>query len=146
MTDHFYRIGTRAGKGRYIVNDNEFDELVEGLTKVRSKREIKLLLSDLLTRRELAEIIRRWLVGRMLLNGMKYDEIIDRTGMADKTIAEIGDKLLNGTGMLFKAIERTSHHVTTAEHIASQKQKRERDAQLSPIDKRIRKALNPFDL
>lgn len=143
MNDPYYQIGTRAGKGRYIVNDDELNELVDGLSKIKNKSEMKNLLHDLLTIREMAEIIRRWLAGRMIMNGKTYEEIIDRTGMAEGTISEISNRLLNGSGTFFKILERTSHHATQLERIATIKQKRELDASRSPTDRKFRKRI-PF--
>jgi TrpR-related protein YerC/YecD len=61
---------------------------------------------DLCTRQELEELSARWLVVRLLNEGLPYREIHDRSGVSTTTITRINDWLRHGMGGYGEALER----------------------------------------
>lgn len=61
---------------------------------------------DLCTRQELEELSARWLVVRMLEDGLPYREINERSGVSTTTITRINDWLRHGTGGYGEALVR----------------------------------------
>lgn len=61
---------------------------------------------DLCTRQELEELSARWLVVRLLDEGLPYREISDRSGVSTTTITRINDWLRHGTGGYAEALKR----------------------------------------
>jgi TrpR-related protein YerC/YecD len=61
---------------------------------------------DLCTRQELEELSARWLVVRLLEEGLSYREINERSGVSTTTITRINDWLRHGMGGYVEALER----------------------------------------
>jgi TrpR-related protein YerC/YecD len=74
---------------------------------MRSEAELRALLLDLCTPAELEAIADRWRVVPLLLEGIAYREIHDRTGVSVTTIGRIARCLDLGAGGYRLAAERT---------------------------------------
>ena len=80
--------------------------LIEAILAMRSPGELRAFLSDLCTPAELEAIADRWRVVPLLLQGMAYREIHDRTGVSVTTVGRIARCLDLGSGGYRLAAER----------------------------------------
>jgi TrpR-related protein YerC/YecD len=81
--------------------------LLKAVQAMRSEAELRALLLDLCTPAELEAIADRWRVVPLLLEGIAYREIHDRTGVSVTTIGRIARCLDLGAGGYRLAAERT---------------------------------------
>jgi TrpR-related protein YerC/YecD len=72
--------------------------LLRVLLRLRTSREARRFLRDLMTEDEIRMIVDRWRVARMLHAGCSYREIGMRTGLSSRTIARISRWLREGEG------------------------------------------------
>jgi len=82
------------------------DGLIEAILAMRSAGELRCFLEDLCTPAELEAIADRWRVVPLLLEGIAYREIHDRTGVSVTTIGRIARCLDLGAGGYRLAAER----------------------------------------
>ena len=80
--------------------------LLEAVLAMRSPEELRALLLDLCTPAELEALADRWRVVPLLLEGVAYREIHDRTGVSVTTIGRIARCLDLGAGGYRLAAER----------------------------------------
>ena len=90
------------------------DALVEALLAMRSGPELRAFLDDLCTPAELEAIADRWRVVPLLLEGLAYREIHDRTGVSVTTIGRIARCLDLGAGGYRLAADRVLPPATRA--------------------------------
>ncbi len=100
------QILTTGGIGDYCLDPQDFNKLANLLSQA-SAYQLKPLLKSLLTNRELVDITRRILVGKMLLEGLTYQEIQKRTKNAARTTSFVKQSMLMNGGILKKLIEQT---------------------------------------
>ena len=67
----------------------DITDIVDGLSKLRNKEEIKAFLSDILTKSEQKTLMMRLKVARLLDDGAAYKQIEKETGASSATIAKI---------------------------------------------------------
>ncbi len=82
--------------------------LFETILGIEDIDEAAAFFRDLCTRRELEEMSHRWLIARLLDEGLSYREIAARTGASTATITRINQWLQHGTGGYRKALDRSS--------------------------------------
>lgn len=82
------------------------DRLVEALQAMRSGGELRAFLEDLCTPAELEAIADRWRVVPLLLEGLAYREIHERTGVSVTTVGRIARCLDLGAGGYRLAADR----------------------------------------
>jgi TrpR-related protein YerC/YecD len=82
------------------------DRLVEALLALRSTDEVRAFLEDLCTPAELEAIADRWRVVPLLVEGLAYREIHDRTGVSVTTVGRIARCLDLGAGGYRLAADR----------------------------------------
>lgn len=87
------------------VRDENLDKLFEAILSLRTLDECYALFEDLCTVNELIAIKQRFLVARMLSEGMIYSEIVEKTGVSTATISRINRCLNYGEGYV-TALER----------------------------------------
>ena len=87
------------------VRDENLDKLFEAILSLRTVDECYALFEDLCTVNELIAIKQRFLVARMLSEGMIYSEIVEKTGVSTATISRINRCLNYGEGYV-TALER----------------------------------------
>ncbi len=82
-----------------ITWDNKKTEgLIKAVLALRTKKEAKRFLRDLLTPEELDEFGNRWQAAQMLNKGISYTTIRGKTGLSSTTIARISLWLNRGMG------------------------------------------------
>ncbi len=89
------------------VHERDIEELFEALLKLRTRKECRMFLHDLLTEGEIVEFAERWKTARMLTAGDSYAAIARRTGLSSRTIARVAKWLSEGEGgyaMMMKRI------------------------------------------
>lgn len=74
------------------------DQLVAALLAVREPAEMKAFLRDLCTPAELEALADRWGVVPLLLDGLPYREIHDRTAVSVTTVGRVARCLGQGEG------------------------------------------------
>lgn len=82
------------------------EQLLDAVLAMRSAPELRAFLEDLCTPAELEAIADRWRVVPLLLEGMAYREIHDRTGVSVTTVGRIARCLDLGAGGYRLAAER----------------------------------------
>lgn len=82
------------------------DCLIEAVLSMRSPDELRAFLEDLCTPAELEAIADRWRVVPLLVQGVAYREIHDRTGVSVTTVGRIARCLELGAGGYRLAAER----------------------------------------
>ncbi|MBB5208584.1 YerC/YecD family TrpR-related protein [Chiayiivirga flava] len=74
------------------------DALCDALLTARSRADVRALLVDLCTPAELEALSDRWHVIPLLLDGLPYREIHDRTAVSVTTIGRVARCLMHGAG------------------------------------------------
>ena len=87
------------------IRDENLDKLFEAILKLETVDECYALFEDLCTVNELIALKQRFLVARMLQEGMIYNEIVEKTGVSTATISRINRCLNYGDGYA-TALER----------------------------------------
>jgi TrpR-related protein YerC/YecD len=85
-------------------------DLIKSLLALRSEKEAKNFLRDLMTESEILEFGNRWKAARMLSKKASYPQIQEETGLSTRTIARISMWLKNGKGGYKLALNRIKHH------------------------------------
>jgi TrpR-related protein YerC/YecD len=82
------------------------ERLIEAMLAMRSAAELRCFLEDLCTPAELEAIADRWRVVPLLVAGLAYREIHDRTGVSVTTVGRIARCLDLGAGGYRLAAQR----------------------------------------
>ena len=85
---------------------DETRALFEAIVAIEDIDAAARFFRDLCTRQELEELSARWLVVRLLNEGLPYREINERSGVSTTTITRINDWLRHGMGGYVEALER----------------------------------------
>jgi len=80
--------------------------LAEAMQRLRTTAQMQAFLEDLCTPAELEAMTDRWKVVPLLLEGLPYREIHDRTGVSVTTIGRVARTLDRGAGGYAAAIKR----------------------------------------
>jgi TrpR-related protein YerC/YecD len=80
--------------------------LFEAVLTLETPDEAAQFLRDLCTLHELEELTQRWLIVRLLVQGLPYREIADRTASSTATVTRINHWLRHGEGGYRLALER----------------------------------------
>ena len=92
-----------------VWNDKNAQQLVEALLSISDKLTMQNFLRDVMTEKEIVEISARLEAARMLMDGKKYTEIVEKTKLSSRTVARISEWLKNGcTG--YEAALKSVHH------------------------------------
>lgn len=84
-------------------------QLGEALCSLRDAAEVRGFLEDLCTPAELEALVDRWRVVPLLLSGMPYREIHDKTAVSVTTIGRVARSLERGAGGYRLAASRLGH-------------------------------------
>lgn len=87
------------------IRDDNLNELFKAILTLKNTDECYALFSDLCTVKELISIKQRFMVARMLNEGMKYNEIVEQTGVSTTTISRI-NRCLNYADGYATVLER----------------------------------------
>jgi len=85
----------------------ELDALAEAILGLRDADEIKRFLRDLCTRAELEALAHRWLIARLLAEGLPYLTVAERAEGSTTTVTRVSQWLHHGAGGYQIALERT---------------------------------------
>lgn len=88
----------------------ETQQLAEVLAQINNQQTMQSFLRDVMTEKEIIEISGRLEAARMLAEGKKYVEIIDKTKLSSRTVARISDWMQNGQGGYQAALTSMHHH------------------------------------
>lgn len=73
-------------------------QFAEVATTISDAQTMQSFLRDVMTKKEIIEISSRLEAARMLRQGKKYTEIVERTRLSSRTVARISDWMQNGCG------------------------------------------------
>lgn len=96
----------RAGEGEDY--GDSLDGLADALRGLDDRAQVRAFLEDLCTPAELEAMTDRWRVVPLLVEGVPYREIHDRTGVSVTTIGRVARTLDRGAGGYAAAIDRLS--------------------------------------
>lgn len=78
--------------------DDALDGLADAVLALKARSDARAFLEDLCTPAELEAMTDRWRVVPLLLQGIPYREIHDRTGVSVTTIGRVARTLERGAG------------------------------------------------
>jgi TrpR-related protein YerC/YecD len=90
-------IGGAIATPKY-VSDEELQRLYDAFSQTRDPEQVKALMEDLCTIREINEMAQRLTVAVLLDEGESYTAIGEKTGASATTIARVSKCLNYGTG------------------------------------------------
>jgi TrpR-related protein YerC/YecD len=86
-------------------------QFADVVTAISDRSTMQNFLRDVMTEKEIIEISSRLEAAKMLQQGKKYTEIIEKTKLSSRTIARISDWMQNGRGGYAAALTLiTVHH------------------------------------
>lgn len=80
---------TLGGRGDYVIAENELNDLVRIFAKTTDYKQTRKLLFSLFTNRELADVVRRIEIAKLITHGDSYDKIVAKANTARITISLI---------------------------------------------------------
>lgn len=91
------------------LNTKEFDELFEGVLKLKTTKECKQFFRDLCTIAELEAMAERFQVAKKVKGEESYREISKQTGSSTATITRVAHWLHHGMGGYGLVLKRLGH-------------------------------------
>jgi TrpR-related protein YerC/YecD len=88
------------------LKDEQLTELAKVLLKLRDAQEYVAFLKDAFTESELATLMLRWKIVKMLDDGVPYTQIEKETGASSATIAKVSEFLKYGYNGYRTILER----------------------------------------
>jgi TrpR-related protein YerC/YecD len=85
-------------------------QLAEVLAAIGDAKDMQNFLCDVMTEKEIIEISARLETAKMLQQGKKYTEIIEKTNLSSRTVARIRDWMQNGEGGYVTALQIANAH------------------------------------
>lgn len=85
-------------------------QLAEVVAVIDDPQTMQNFLRDVMTEKEIIEISSRFEAARLLKNGKKYTEIVEKTKLSSRTVARISDWMQNGCGGYEAALNIASSH------------------------------------
>ncbi len=80
--------------------------LYQAILTLKDAEECYRFFADLCADVELGALEQRFEIARLLLEGMSYNEILERTGASSATISRVNRTLTSGNGMQAEVFER----------------------------------------
>lgn len=90
-------------------NNKENKQFLEAILSIQNEAEAKNFLRDIMTKGEIEEFGKRLEAARLLSLNVKYNKIVDQTGLSSTTVARIS-KWLNGSLGGYNLILNRLHH------------------------------------
>jgi TrpR family trp operon transcriptional repressor len=75
-----------------------FTELYELFTRIKTPKEAKMFLGDILTQHELEQVAERWQLVKRLSKGMPQRKVKDELGISIEKVTRGSKQLQHGTG------------------------------------------------
>ena len=91
------------------LNSKEFEELFEGILKLKNTKECKQFFRDLCTITELEAMAERFQVAKKVKGEESYREISKQTGSSTATITRVAHWLHHGMGGYGLVLKRLGH-------------------------------------
>ncbi len=95
------------------MNKFQFDKntksLFEAIASLESTKEMEKFFRDLCTPEEIKAMSERWLIAKMLNDGLSYRKIAELSGASTTTVGRVATWLNNGEGGYLLTLSRTSH-------------------------------------
>ena len=88
------------------TNEEQLQLLVKALLSLKSEDEVRNLLADLCTLREVQDLGQRIEVAKLLRAQMTYNDIAEATGASTATISRVNRCLVYGAGGYETVLER----------------------------------------
>lgn len=85
-------------------------QFAEAIAAIDDLATLQNFLRDVMTEKEIIEISSRLEAAKMLQQGKKYTEIIERTKLSSRTVARISDWMQNGCGGYAAVLSVSSTH------------------------------------
>ncbi len=80
------------------ANHNEIDKLYELIPLINNKEDCKALFEDLCTYKEIEAMAQRLHAAKLLLEGVTYEQIIEKTGISSATLSRVSKCVKFGEG------------------------------------------------
>ena len=93
--------------------DAALDGLAKALAALQKAEDVRAFLLDLCTPAELESMADRWKVVPLLLQGVPYREIHERTRVSVTTVGRVARTLEHGAGGYHAAVRRTRRHAAS---------------------------------
>ena len=88
--------------------DEKLAFLFEGILTLKNAEECADFFGDLCTKTELREMSKRLWAAKLISDGEKYADIVEKTGLSTATITRVNGCLRDGNDGYVKALERLS--------------------------------------
>lgn len=88
------------------VAKRDIESLYDAILSLEDLGEAKMFFRDLLTEREIEELAERWKAARLLVEGVPYTQIVERTGLSSTTVARVARWVKQGAGGYRLALKR----------------------------------------
>ena len=88
--------------------DEKMQLLFEGILTLKTAEECADFFSDLCTKTELREMSKRLYAARLISQGEKYADIVEKTGLSTATITRVNGCLKDGNDGYVTVLERLS--------------------------------------
>lgn len=79
-------------------NQKKTQDLFEAILTLQTKDECRRFFRDLCTLEEMADMVDRWQIVKMIVKKTSYREIAEKLKVSTTTIARVGHWLRHGTG------------------------------------------------
>jgi TrpR-related protein YerC/YecD len=89
------------------ASSRQFAEVVAAIDDAQTMQNF---LRDVMTEKEIIEISSRLEAAKMLQQGKKYTEIVEKTRLSSRTVARISDWMQNGCGGYEAALKIANTH------------------------------------
>ncbi|MBQ9747946.1 MAG: TrpR-like protein, YerC/YecD [Clostridia bacterium] len=86
--------------------DEKMQLLFEGILTLQTAKECEDFFRDLCTKTELREMSKRLYAAKLISEGEKYADIVDRTGLSTATITRVNGCLRDGNDGYTTVLER----------------------------------------
>jgi len=86
---------------------SQTEDLYLAILSLDNMEEAKKFFRDLLTKKEIEEMGKRWRAAKMLYSNIPYSAIIEQTGLSSTTVARISKWLNNGKGGYYLMLNKT---------------------------------------
>ena len=73
-------------------------DLCQILTQVEDPKDMRALLEDLCTQKEIENMAERIFAAKLLLEGKTYNEVVSQSSISSATLSRVSRSLQNGTG------------------------------------------------
>ena len=81
-----------------MTDSKKLENLYQTLLKLETVEECKVLLEDLCTRKEVANMAERLYAAQLLLEGKTYNQVISETSISSATLSRISQCVQYGKG------------------------------------------------